>query len=146
MYLYKSGDVCSSITGGWNPPANDENWYTISGWQTSPYLCWRHRDDDDVYSKDWCYTTRAINVSPYTKLCADITVSVNSGNRNAVNLVLLDTDTSDVGIGSIAEDTSTRSTIVWNISSYTGSYKIGVSSWLGPGDDFSVYVHQIWLE
>ena len=72
-------------------------------------------------------------------------MTCNSGNGNAVNL-MLGTSYAGPGIGTVTSGNSTRKTVTWDISSYAGSYFVGISSWVDPGDDISVYVHQVWLE
>lgn len=145
LYLYKSGDLCTSLTGGWddegyryddNSPAGDAS-------HTSTYLQCMGRWTESQASHEGCNgTQKAISLKAATTLYADCyTTSATTHSRLYVSTkqnYLMD------GLVASKYLPETRSTISINVSSLTGSYYICFgASFLNKATS---RVYNMWLE
>ena len=132
MYLYKAGDECTSITGGWKGTgvAFDSSIYTVKATPkitrgTSSMTIEANASKD--HSSGICHTTNKINLSGYSTLYFDGTLSDTASNKSHVY----------VGIWSAIGATQTANRVAYvqglanktftiDVSNLNGSYYIGV--------------------
>ena len=81
--LYNRGDLCTDITGGWSTSK-----YSADGWHTSNITMSKaaeslnttlSKDDDNMCGS--FFTTNKVDLTGYSKLCAEVTVTASSTSR-----------------------------------------------------------------
>lgn len=81
--LYNRGDLCTDITGGWSTSK-----YSADGWHTSNITLSKaaeslnatlSKDDDNMCGS--FFTTNKVDLTGYSKLCAEVTVTASSTSR-----------------------------------------------------------------
>ena len=145
LWLYRSGDECEDITGGWGT----DGWTsTESGWSIGASVT---KNADNMYTKApgnqrYCVgaMTTPVDLTGYSKLCMD----VQTGSATW-SLELLVTGSKDYNgaNGFLYEDKSaaTRTVVTADISSINQEAYIAFASG-GNNASRCAYIYNIWLE
>lgn len=129
-YLYKEGDECSDLTGGWSDSGWTWQGQTVSGTVT------KNTNDITVVGKAWLGTQSTINLSDYKTLVVDCEVN-NTSCGLCVN-----TTKYIAGAGTKFVQPMTAKTVV-DISTVTTNQYIGFGSY---NSNTTVKVKNVWLE
>ncbi len=128
VYLYKAGNECTYLTGGWKHTGYDVyNWGTIT------------KNEDNIYiyapnaSRIFCGTTKIIDLSKYSKLYIE-----GDGNQQ---LYMINTK-SYFNDSSGTEDLSYKSKEEVNISDYNSQYYLHFTNANGCYQT----IKNVWLE
>ena len=156
LYLYKAGNECTAITGGWNAGSFIYQ-KTSSGGDAFEALPPIKNATNMVFKSN--YTTRGkfdgvftklIDLTSKQKLCADINVdTLYDGASRFVLRALTGTNIYNKTAASAGSGNSTgRKTISLNVSSLNSSYYIGMTMNFTSKENKSdqTTVHNVWLE
>jgi len=143
-YLYKAGDECVDLTGGWNEGFHYSNPGVFTKLDTQLYQY--AQNGQDVYME----LVNSINLGGYTKITATGSM-VSTGSSASIGFYLNNSAKQNwqqfVGSSSRVSNTSTTQ-LTWDISSYNGTYYLGMNSGSSVSQSSSVtsYIDKIWLE
>lgn len=151
LYLYKAGDECTEITGGWT--------VTMSGNDSIA-----QKKSNGIRMKIYSYpsaagviTNESVRVSGFSKLCIEFTssnyISDNNdiifghfGLNNVKNAVSYPQSSIVVGTNKwVSRETGTHISAV-NVSNVSGLYYVMGQLSGGYYDGLEVLIHNIWLE
>lgn len=144
QYLYKSGDQCKSLTGGWsdNDYRYDDNSPANGGTVQSSYLQAKYNNTYNVHYEGWIGTINTVNLTGKNKLCIDgVTTAAQTTSRVYVTTkkyYLLD------GVVANKYLPTTRSTISIDISKITGKHYIGFGA--SHAGEATSRVYNMWFE
>lgn len=118
-YLYKNGDSCNAITGGWRSD-NGSSWLATGTYNIN--------DNGNIYLKGnksglWVHTINAVDITAFKTLNA--VISYAKGTRLALSVF---TPTTEWNMdGDVSRNTiSASGTVALDISSLTGQHFIGL--------------------
>lgn len=145
LWLYRSGDECEDITGGWGT----DGWTsTESGWSIGASAT---KNADNMYIKApgnqrYCVgaMTTPVDLTGYSKLCMD----VQTGSATwSLELLVAGSKDYNGANGFLYEDKSaaTRTVVTADISSINQEAYIAFASG-GNNADRWAYIYNIWLE
>ena len=142
LWLYRDGDECEDITGGWSGVNLYIEDYGTTSSQYGSYT--KLSDRLKIYSNSdhkssGFGTAKKIDVTKFTNLkieVASVVVSASARNAFCINAGGLAMSL----ISSFIQSTGTNSL---DISSYTGDYHITIGAW---GNYYDLQVTNVWLE
>ena len=149
LWLYKDGDECESITGGWN--------VTYFG---SPSYATVAKNSDNIYMKNtqnnesqpYMSTKLKIDTSGYSKLCLVADAYRNTSNSASYGCITIEfksTNTRDSyygnGISFTPNVTHTDEEFSWNLSSENNYLLIGITM-PHPNGWAELKLKKVWLE
>lgn len=149
-YLYKAGDTCTSITGGWESVVTLPTSYWGSGVSKGTM------NSDNIYLKatsgrtfQYRTTSNKIDFSDYSKLWIEYSHTQKTGTY-AHTIIRLFNELSESGdwvkrSNELAYTTS-KATAYMDVSDVTGSYYVSVSGSVENTGAVDFYVYNIWLE
>ena len=150
LWLYKDGDECTAVTGGWNVTyLRSSSYSTVAKNSDNIYMKNIQNNDYQPYMS----TKLKIDTSRYSKLClvADAyRYSSNSNSYGMVTIELKSTNTRDSyydgnAMGITANVTYTDKEFSWNLSSENNYLLIGVTM-VHPNGWAELKVKKVWLE
>lgn len=142
LWLYREGDECEDVTGGWISvnPQSGLGWSMGTATKNSSNLHLLVPQNTRGIAVGWTIQ-EAINVTQHTKLNAVVTAN---GTYNRINLYT-GTVYADTSIAAVENVSGARTEISIDISAVTGEYKVHCGCWdAGVGCDMTI--HEVWLE
>ena len=134
LYLYNEGDECENVTGGWD-----------SGYKDGAYaFSAAVKNSDNLYfnsSMQGLGTVNSIDLTNYTKLCAEIMSNSSSVMQPWIGYV--DSKAYSTKVNSGCTSKNVREIVSIDISAVTGNKYILCAS-TNSGTDG--YVYKVWLE
>lgn len=148
IYLYKNGDECSGITGGWT--FNLNNWNKIESSKSGGRLRMAYMATSQGSSSSGCFSTNyGVGISDFTSLCVEYScvgnassysvgtcVAYQSGiSRNAKTKGIPKSSTTIITKIPVAEIISFPYICIW----------MSLSVATGVADDY-INIYKVWLE
>lgn len=147
LYLYKEGDKCNDITGGWDNQVN----FPLTYWQSSTkgtfYSNYIACISSSLNAKSLA-TTKKIDVSKCNKLYVEAKVPKKSGSSDVADISLSTALNEGGQVATLSFKVNTDYEIYeLNISSLSGEYYVRIKSAANAGSSgCEVYIKKIWLE
>ena len=141
--LFYYGDTFDGITGGYIKAVDQASTASIDA--NGIHLNAKRNSSNWLTNAEY-YTSYKIDLSDYTKLCAEVNL-VRNGNTGHFRLSVLESRTAATAYAEIHEDGNTVCSL--DISSLTGSYHVSVLTYVyaDSGDANPIAdVTRIWLE
>lgn len=139
LYLYKDGDQCEDVTGGWTftKPASPASGYTSSFDKDGCLYCGGQNSGNGIFS-----TVNQINMSDYDRLIVEYYYGGNAGDGNASFYIMAGgTEMIKVNISTIAKNKICLSGTAELIG---GKVQLKVST--GGYSTTHMYIKRVWLE
>lgn len=145
VYLYNSGDECTSLTGGWT---------NLDGYCRGEAYLRRNSDNITLHITKsgnqtiTVFTENKIDLTGYTKLIAQ--VEYNTTSLNGLARLMIDdavVNKADAQVAHKSIDDPYTGTLTLDVSSYNSGYYVAIQldGWTGD-KTASFKVTQIWLE
>ena len=134
LWLYKDGDECEDVTGRW------DGGYTDGAYPLSTAV----KNSDNLYfnsSMQGLGTVNSIDLTNYTKLCAEIMSNSSSATQPWIGYV--DSKAYSTKVSSGCTSKNVREIVSIDISAVTGNKYILCAS---TGNGIDGYVYKVWLE
>lgn len=130
LYLFKEGDQCEDITGGWT------TWGTEHGVKDN-YLRMYHDNGNAG-----CSTNNKIDMSNYTKIYFDIKMNRDTTFPKKIGISTSKAETNSVPtlVSSVQSSTDDRATLVLDVSDISSGYVAGGGTWM------NAYLYNCWLD
>lgn len=150
LYVYKSGDECVDVTGGFNTMVQ----FNSTTW-TNQNLATKLPESIDVYAlglktKNSIVTNKPIAFSRFTKMFIDVSVHSKSDVSGDIGVYVYNNIVEVSGYmpaGKVFAGTEGRVTIEVNISSLNSHYWIGAyAAANSEAKESHITVHNIWLQ
>lgn len=139
LYLYKDGDQCEDVTGGWTftKPASPASGYTSSFDKDGCMYCGGQNSGNGIFS-----TVNQINMSDYDRLIVEYYYGGNANDGNASFYIMAGgTEMIKVNISTIAKNKICLSGTTELIG---GKVQLKVST--GGYSTTHMYIKRVWLE
>lgn len=151
LYLYKSGDECKSISGGWNLASNNGN-IQMSLSKGSSYMTLSSTWTNNYTSHACCSAVNKVDVSQYAKLNVQYdysyTISTMSGAGECYSTLNfgLGTSRTSVSSASVSASKGTSKTVSVDISALkTSLYVVANSRNYGNNGTINIKIRNVWL-
>ena len=147
LIVFDSGNTYNDITGGWglNLIYNTDSATGTVTFTGSAIRCFV-RSNTQYTAYRGIATTKTIDVTNYSKLCANFNYIGGHNNSYNIAYAALCSGTSFAATGTAPGYATQQTTITYDISNYTGAYNIGVASRTGPGLNLTLDFTKVWLE
>lgn len=139
LYLYKDGDQCEDVTGGWTftKPASPASGYTSSFDKDGCLYCGGQNSGNGIFS-----TVNPINMSDYDRLMVEFHYDGNAGDGNASFFVMAGgTEMIKINISTIAKN---KICLAGTSELAGGNVQLKVNT--GGYSTTHMYIKRVWLE
>ena len=139
LYLYKDGDQCEDVTGGWTftKPASPASGYTSSFDKDGCLYCGGQNSGNGIFS-----TVNPINMSDYDRLMVEFHYDGNAGDGNASFFVMAGgTEMIKINISTIAKN---MICLAGTSELAGGNVQLKVNT--GGYSTTHMYIKRVWLE
>jgi hypothetical protein len=145
-YLYKEGDECTALTGGWGA-------VVMSGYGAGTVT----ENADNIYLNAvysggqklaMSATSNQINLMPYSKLCMEYTSIISTNAQLVLGAKATPSQlVAPAAYTTITESTSSKTIAILDISSLTSSLCVVVYDTAGSsGESVSANIYRVWFE
>ena len=138
-YLYKDGDQCTSITGGWTftKPAGTASGYSSSLNKDGEMYCGGQNSGDGIFS-----TVNSINMSDYDRLMVEFHYDGTAGDGNASFYINFNSDNMlKLNIATVAKN---KVCLAGTAEMVGGKVNLVVAT--GGYSTTYMYIKRVWLE
>lgn len=139
LYLYKDGDQCTDVTGGWTftKPASTASGYSSSLNKDGEMYCGGQNSGNGIFS-----TVNPINMSDYDRLMVEFHYDGNAGDGNASFFVMAGgTEMIKINISTIAKN---KICLAGTSELAGGNVQLKVNT--GGYSTTHMYIKRVWLE
>lgn len=165
LYLYNEGDECEDVTDGWDRTATSNLAYSLIGvTKQATYLQLSYVNNIQNPCA-YAYISKAVNVSAFSRLAADVEFSGNNpqpDHWSRVNILLADDGTNPnvpstyggtVSYRVLGKDTDYNESYVGEVSvdlsEVSGNKFVGLAmyyDWVGESATATLKIKRVWLE
>ena len=148
LYLYNRGDKCTTVSGGWSQKGATNG--PSSGYASTPSVGFGNTRmtvyQAENHHAGYVYTLNKINLTQYSQLCAEISLTGENGNSadsgGCSLIVFSSTDGTNLApylIKSQAVSAKFSGTATLDISDVAGEYYVGI--WMVSSRDYEWYLN-----
>lgn len=145
-YLYKEGDECTALTGGWGA-------VTVTGYGAGTVIEYA----DNIYLNAvydggqklaMSATTNQINLTPYSKLCMEYTTTMSANRQLVLGAKATPSQlVAPAAYTTITASASSKTIAILDISSLTSSLCVVVYATVDSGgESVSANIYRVWFE